>query len=249
MTLTTWYRTQIHAKFGVSRRHYSTLRISNNVANAHDRDSTDSSGVGDTRGGHLYYVSGSEIYHVIAAQLNDEMDRRPRASHGIFVPSDYGTYPDAHSQSGIKLYMGTSLPEIESYDDFVPVLATGPSLTVRQSPSRRAEHPRYLHTTHGNLGLAYKLILGRLKDAHQNHSTISWYVNGYMHSDDPGVFPLGEAVLDGLQFGSKRNYGYGETRLKAAHGSPRRNGLPSTRSQRCVSHRVSDTVRLGQRVS
>ena len=31
---------------------------------------------------------------------------------------------------------------------------------------------------------------------------------------DPDLLPLGEDVLDGLQFGGKRNYGFGEVSLK-----------------------------------
>jgi len=45
-------------------------------------------------------------------------------------------------------------------------------------------------------------------------------VHAYVHVDDPGALPLGEVVLDGLQFGGKRNYGYGETRLKATQTVP-----------------------------
>ena len=39
-------------------------------------------------------------------------------------------------------------------------------------------------------------------------------VHAYLHADDPTVLPLGEDVLDGLQFGGKRNDGYGEAQLK-----------------------------------
>jgi len=40
------------------------------------------------------------------------------------------------------------------------------------------------------------------------------YVHAYLHADDPTVLPLGEDVLECLQFGGKRNYGYGEVQLK-----------------------------------
>lgn len=68
---------------------------------------------------------------------------------------------------------------------------------------------------HANPALAHELILGKPDDAYHSHTTVSWYLHAYVHADDPGVLPLGEAVLDGLQFGGKRNYGYGATRLKA----------------------------------
>ncbi|ERG97432.1 MAG: hypothetical protein J07HQX50_01459 [Haloquadratum sp. J07HQX50] len=37
---------------------------------------------------------------------------------------------------------------------------------------------------------------------------------GQQHDDDPTVPPPGEDVLDGLQFGGKRDYGYGEVQIK-----------------------------------
>ena len=39
-------------------------------------------------------------------------------------------------------------------------------------------------------------------------------MNAYLHADDPDVLPLGEVLLDGLQLGGKRNYGYGTTTVK-----------------------------------
>ncbi len=35
-----------------------------------------------------------------------------------------------------------------------------------------------------------------------------------VYAGDPTVLPLGEDVLEGIQFGGKRNYGYGEVELK-----------------------------------
>ena len=48
----------------------------------------------------------------------------------------------------------------------------------------------------------------------ERQQTTRWYVNAYLHADDPNVLPLGEDVLNGLQFGGKRNYGYGMATLK-----------------------------------
>jgi integrase len=62
--------------------------------------------------------------------------------------------------------------------------------------------------------LAHETIMGRPNDARKQQQTTRWYVNTYLHADDPNVLPLGEDVLDGLQFGGKRNYGYGTTTLK-----------------------------------
>ena len=58
------------------------------------------------------------------------------------------------------------------------------------------------------------MIMGKPEDARKQQQTTKWYINAYLHADAPDVLPLGEDVLDGLQFGGKRNYGYGVTRLK-----------------------------------
>ncbi len=62
--------------------------------------------------------------------------------------------------------------------------------------------------------LAHETIVGRPDDARKQQQTTRWDVNAYLHADDPDVLPLGEDVLDGLQFGGKRNYGYGTAMLK-----------------------------------
>lgn len=62
--------------------------------------------------------------------------------------------------------------------------------------------------------LAFETIMGRPEDARNQQQTTKWYVNAYLHADRNDILPLDESVLDGLQFGGKRNYGYGTTRLK-----------------------------------
>ena len=56
--------------------------------------------------------------------------------------------------------------------------------------------------------------MGRPKTARKQQQTTKWYVNAYLHADRDDLLPINEGVLDGLQFGGKRNYGYGITRLK-----------------------------------
>ena len=56
--------------------------------------------------------------------------------------------------------------------------------------------------------------MSRREDQRKQQQTTKWYVHAYLHASDPAVLPLGEAVLDRLQFGGKRNYGYGEVELK-----------------------------------
>jgi hypothetical protein len=53
-------------------------------------------------------------------------------------------------------------------------------------------------------------ILGRREIQRKHQRTTKWYVHAYLHTDDPTASPLGEAVLDHLLFGGKRNCGYGE---------------------------------------
>jgi hypothetical protein len=51
-------------------------------------------------------------------------------------------------------------------------------------------------------------------DARKQQQTTKWYINAYLHADRGDVLPLNESALDDLQFGGKRNYGYGITGLK-----------------------------------
>jgi hypothetical protein len=56
--------------------------------------------------------------------------------------------------------------------------------------------------------------MGKPEDARKQQQTTKWYINAYLHADRDTVLPMEERALDGLQFGGKRNYGYGITRLK-----------------------------------
>ncbi len=62
--------------------------------------------------------------------------------------------------------------------------------------------------------LAHETIMGRRKKQRKQQQTTKWYVHAYLHADDSAVLPLGDDVLATLQFGGKRNYGYGEVQLK-----------------------------------
>lgn len=59
-----------------------------------------------------------------------------------------------------------------------------------------------------------RTIFGLPEDGRTTKRTTKWYVHAYLQADDPTVLPLGEAHLDELRFGGKRNYGYGESRVK-----------------------------------
>lgn len=163
--------------------------------------------------GHPYYVTGNAIYHALGLVLPDQQSRSIHASHGFFVPGQFGTFPDEHSQSGTKPYFGASLPTVEAYDDLF--LFRDPSQPwLLNSRPRDALNVHDVRTQHGQPALAHETIFGRPENAYRQRQTTKWYVHAHLHADDPDVLPLSDAALDGLQFGGQRNYGYGTTRLK-----------------------------------
>lgn len=163
--------------------------------------------------GHPYYVSGNAIYHALGMQLDPDVHQAINASHGIFVPGQYGTFSEEHSESGSRPNMGSSLPDVASYDDLFLFRHPDHPWLIDSRP-RDGLNAHDIRTQSGIPALAHETIMGRPDNARKNRQTTGWYVNAYLHADDPDALPLGEDVLDGLQFGGKRNYGYGTTRLK-----------------------------------
>ena len=163
--------------------------------------------------GHPYYVSGNAILHALGQQLSRDVHRHLNASHGVFVPGQFGTFPEEHSQSGIGIYLGSGLPEVERYEDlFLFRRAAHPWLL--DSRPRDALNTHDIRIQSGHPALSHETIMGRPPDAHKRQQTTRWYVNAYLHADRSDILPIEESALDGLQFGGKRNYGYGSTRLK-----------------------------------
>jgi len=163
--------------------------------------------------GHPYYVSGNAIVHALGRSLDLSVLNSLRASHGVFVPGEFGRFPEEHSCSGVQPYLGSRLPDIQGYDD----------LFLHREPDHHwllASRPREAVNTHGvrtdagHPTLAHRTIMGRPKAHRKGKKTIYWYVHAYLHADDPTTLPLGEASLSNIQFGGKRNYGYGEATLK-----------------------------------
>ena len=62
-------------------------------------------------------VSGNAILHALGQHLDPETHAAVSASHGVFVRGQFGTFPEEHSQSGIRPYLGSGLPDVEAYDD------------------------------------------------------------------------------------------------------------------------------------
>lgn len=163
--------------------------------------------------GHPYYVSGNAILHALGHQLDPETHATLSASHGVFVPGQFGRFPDEHSQSGVRPYLGSGLPDVEAYDDLF-VQRHASHTWLLDSRTRDALNTHDLRVHGGHPTLAHKTSMGRREDQRKQRQTTKWYVHAYLHADDPTVLPLGEDVLDGHQFGGKRNYGYGEVTLK-----------------------------------
>jgi len=105
------------------------------------------------------------------------------------------------------------LPAVESYDDLFLLRQAAQSWLLDSRP-RDALNTHDVRVQSGHLALAHETIMGRREDQRKQQQTTKWYINAYLHADQDDVLPLDESALDGLQFGEKRNYGYGITRLK-----------------------------------
>ena len=163
--------------------------------------------------GHPYYVSGNAILHALGHHLDSETHAAVSASHGVFVPGQFGVFPEEHSQSGSRPYLGGSLPDVESYDDLFLQREALHSWLL-DTRARDALNTHDLRVQGGHPAFAHETIMGRRKDQRTQQQTTKWYVHAYLSADDPAVLPLREGVLESLQFGGKRNYGYGEVQLK-----------------------------------
>jgi hypothetical protein len=163
--------------------------------------------------GHPYYVSGNAIMHALGQQLPHDVHRHLNASHGVFVPGQFGTFPEEHSQSGIRPYLGSGLPDVEGYDDLFLMRQASHSWLLDSRP-RDALNTHDIRVQSGHPALSHETIMGKPDDARKQQQTTKWYINAYLHANHDDVLPLEESALDGLQFGGKRNYGYGIAGLK-----------------------------------
>ena len=163
--------------------------------------------------GHPYYVSGNAILHALGQWLPRDVHQHLHASHGMFVPGQFGIFPEAHSQNGIRPYLGSGLPDVERYDDLF-LMRTPAQRWLLDSRPRDALNTHDIRPQSGHPALSHETIMGKPEDARMQQQTTKWYINAYLHADTPDILPLDEEVLEGLQFGGKRNYGYGEVQLK-----------------------------------
>jgi hypothetical protein len=162
--------------------------------------------------GRPYHVSGHALFQAIAADVDDRTRRELQVSHGIFTPSEYGSYPDEHSQDGYAGKLGGSLPPVNSYEDLF-LFRDAAQRWLQASRPRDAQNTMDRQSHGGRLAVASESFFG--VPAHQRNSKrrVEWYVHAYLHSEREGVLPVAESVLDGIRLGGARNYGFGEVSL------------------------------------
>jgi hypothetical protein len=161
--------------------------------------------------GHPYFLTGNALYNAIARRVDGQTRRALHVSHGVFVPGEYGAYPATHSQEGYAGKLGKSLPPVEAYDD----------LFVFRDPAQRwllDSRPRDAHNTHDierhgdRLAVAPQCFFGRPAEQRNSKRAVQWFVHCYLHAgrgtDD--ILPVAESVLNGIQVGGARNYGFGD---------------------------------------
>lgn len=154
--------------------------------------------------GHPYYVTGNAILHEMADDLDYDAQRKLRVSHGVFAPGQFGQYPRAHSNAGTRPGMGSSLPEVTAYDDLFLTRHPEQRWLLDSRPRDALNVPR-LKVQGGKPVQGRQVAIGQ---------RTTWYIHAMISATDDGLLPLADDLLDGLQFGGSRNYGYGLTRLK-----------------------------------
>jgi hypothetical protein len=163
--------------------------------------------------GHPYYVSGNAILHALGQQLPHSIHRHLNASHGVFVPGQFGQFPEEHSRNGVQPYLGSGLQSVVSYDDLFIMRQASHSWLLDSRP-RDALNTHDIRIQSGHPGLCHETIMGVPEGRRKKKRTTKWYVNAYLHAERDDILPIDESHLNGLQFGGKRNYGYGTTQLK-----------------------------------
>lgn len=158
--------------------------------------------------GHPYYISGNAILHALSSQLSYDEQRALRVSHGVFAPGSGGVEPNFPSEAfkGYEFGIGSKVPDIGTYQDLF-------LLRRAHQPWLPSSKPRDALNTHDMKvqGQDNRPILGRMEHITKQKK---WYVHCYFHSPDESLIPIDEQLLDGLQLGGARNYGYGLTSLK-----------------------------------
>ncbi|WP_138006997.1 hypothetical protein [Halalkalirubrum salinum] len=161
--------------------------------------------------GHPYYVTGNALYNAIAQRVESATRRALCVSHGVFLPGEYGSYPAWHSQSGSLGKIGSELPPVESYEDLF-LLRDAAHRWLKSSRPRDVHNAHPMQTHGGRVTFAPVTWFGRPPEFATSKRGVRWYVHCYLHAGsavDDEILPVPAEVLDGLQVGGGRNYGFG----------------------------------------
>lgn len=159
--------------------------------------------------GHPYFVSGNAVFNAVASRVDERTRRSLHVSHGVFVPGEYGEFPQDASQDGYAGKLGQSLPDVNAYEDLF-VFRDAAQRWLLESRPRDAHNVVPVQSHGGRVAFAPETWFGRPEGQRKQRRSVSWYVHCYVHSDVDDVVPVTEDVLDGLQLGGGRNYGFGE---------------------------------------
>jgi len=106
--------------------------------------------------GHPYYLTGHALYTALARRVDAQARRSLNVSTGVFVPGEYGAYPESHSHDGYGGKLGMSLPPVESYED-VFVCRDAAQRWLLDSRPRDAHNTHDVQSHGGRLAFAPKL--------------------------------------------------------------------------------------------
>lgn len=163
--------------------------------------------------GSPYHVSGNAILHALAHNnaLDYSEQRNIGVSHGVFVPSVYGVFPNWHSESGGRGNFASTLKPIEKYEDLF-LFRRPQHEWIHDGRPRDAVNTPSQRTSRGNILLQPS---HGLEMTSRGVRTVRWLLHAYLTAEDGAdIIPLEESALDGIQVGGKRNYGLGELSLK-----------------------------------
>ncbi|MDS0258689.1 hypothetical protein NDI56_04600 [Haloarcula sp. S1CR25-12] len=164
--------------------------------------------------GHAYHVTGNALFNALARRVDARARKQLQVSHGVFVPSEYGEYPSAHSEVGYAGVLGKSLPAVENYADLF-LYRDAAQRWLLDSRPRDAHNVPDIQSHGGRLAFAPRCWFGRPENVRNSKRSVQWFVQCYVHGGhDDDVLPLDDDVLDGLRVGAARNYGLGELSLK-----------------------------------
>lgn len=160
--------------------------------------------------GRPYHVSGNALFNAFADRVSEAARRALHVSHGVFVPSEYGAFPDEHSMSGYAGKLGGSLPDVEEYADLF-VYRDAAQRWLLDSRPRDAHNTFDVQTHGGRWAFAPESFFGVPKQQRNSKRRVPWFLHCYVHApSDDAVLPIDTGVLDGIRVGGARNYGFGE---------------------------------------